>query len=270
MNIFSCDVEDWYQSSHDFSAPISKRVFNNVKKCLDILEVLDIKGTFFVQGMVAEQRPEVVRLIDSKGHEVASHGYSHKPVFSLSSDDFNDEVSLTNKLLEDITGKKVKGFRAPDFSISNSNDFAFDVLKNNGFEYDSSMFPMTTRRYGNPNVSLDIYKDDKTGLIEVPITLVNINKINIPVAGGGYMRLLPYFLLDKAVKSVNKEKRPFVLYCHPYEFSANELWSLGSSISLFYKLHQSIGRRGFPNKIEKLMTKYKFTSIDNYLSNNIQ
>ena len=265
MNIFSCDVEDWYQSSYDINASIPKRVFTNVEKCINILEEYNVKGTFFIQGMVAEQRPEVVKLIDSKGHEVASHCYSHKSIFSMSSDTFNDEVELTNKLLEDITGKKVKGFRAPNFSIFNSTDFAFEVLKANGIEYDSSMFPMTTRRYGNPGVSLNIYKDEKTGLLEVPITLLNIKKINIPVAGGGYMRLLPYFLLNKAIQSVNKNKRPFVLYCHPYEFDYKELWDIDSSVSFFYKLHQGIGRKGFPGKIKKIIDNYKFTSIEEYL-----
>lgn len=265
MNIFSCDVEDWYQSCYDFNAPISKRVFNNVEKCINILEELDIKGTFFIQGLVAEQRPEVVKLIDSKGHEIASHCYSHKPIFSMPPDVFDEEVRLTNKLLEDLTGKKVEGFRAPDFSIFNSTDFAFEVLKNNGIKYDSSIFPMRTRRYGNPGVSLGIYKDERTGVIEIPITLASINKIKIPVAGGGYMRLLPYFLLDKAIKSVNKDKRPFVLYCHPYEFTSGELWEFDSSISLFHKLHQSIGRKGFPVKVKKLIGNSEFSTIKNYL-----
>ena len=265
VNLFSCDVEDWYQSSFDFDAPISKRVLENVKKCTDLLEVSGVKGTFFIQGLVAKERPEVVKLIESKGHEVASHCFSHKPIYSMSPEVFSNEVRLTNDLLENLTGRKVKGFRAPDFSIFNSTDFAFDVLKENGIEYDSSIFPMSMRRYGNPGCSLGVYKDIKTGLIEVPISLVRLGSVHIPVAGGGYMRVLPYSVLDMAVGSVNKDGRTFVLYCHPYEFDPDEWSHFGDTVPLYRRLHQGIGRPKFPDKVGKIMKKYSFGRIDDYL-----
>jgi polysaccharide deacetylase family protein (PEP-CTERM system associated) len=264
-NIFSCDVEDWYQSSHDFSASISERVYRNVSRCLELLDTNNVRGTFFIQGLVAEQRPEVVRLIDMAGHEVASHGFSHKPVFQLTRTQFKDEIRKTNELLENMTGKKVKGFRAPDFTIFNGMHFAFEVLEECGIEYDSSMFPAQTRRYGNPGCHPGIFKIKGFNLMEFPVSIYFMWKLRIPVAGGGYIRLWPIHFLKRAIRSINDEGRPFIMYCHPYEFDPDEWSVISEKIPVSRKLHQGLGRKAFPDKIAKLLSKNNFCSFEDFI-----
>ncbi len=265
LNIFSCDVEDWYQSSHDFSAAISDRVYRNVERCLELLEKKNVRGTFFVQGLVAEQRPEVVRLIDKSQHEIASHGYSHKPVYQMTKQQFKEEISKTNALIENITGKKIKGFRAPDFSIFNEMPFAFEVLEECGIEYDSSMFPIQMRRYGNPGCYPGIFKIKGYNLVEFPVSIYYIWRFKIPVAGGGYIRLLPSMMLKKALRSLNAEGRPFIMYCHPYEFDPDEWSFILEKIPIYRKLHQGLGRKHFPRKIDKMINGNNFCSFEEFL-----
>lgn len=265
-NIFSCDVEDWYQSSHDFEAPISNRVFSNVSKCLSLLDEVNVKGTFFIQGFVAEQRPEVVRLIDDAGHEIATHGHSHRPVYSMSRAQFYEDISTSVKRIEDITGKKVRGYRAPDFSIFNETSFAFEVLQECGIEYDSSLFPLRTGRYGNPGCSLSPFRIKDCNIIEFPISVYSYRKIKIPVAGGGYIRLLPLSFLKHAVSSINADKNPFILYCHPYEFDSDEWRHINERIPLYRRVHQGLGRSGFPKKIFNILKENSFGSFDEVIA----
>jgi polysaccharide deacetylase family protein (PEP-CTERM system associated) len=264
-NIFSCDVEDWHQSSHDFDAPISERVYRNVSRCLELLERNRTKGSFFVQGLVAEQRPEVVQLIDRAGHEIGSHGYSHRPVCAMTRDQFREEIRKTNDLLQSITGKPVAGFRAPDFTIFNDTHFAFDVLQECGFKYDSSIFPVRTGRYGNPGWYPGVSRIKGSPLVEFPVSVYFVAKIGLPVAGGGYVRLLPLLVLKRAVRAINAQGRPFVLYCHPYEFDPDEWSSIRTHISLLRKLHQGLGRRNFPSKVESLIRETHFCSFEQAL-----
>lgn len=264
-NIFSCDVEDWYQSSHDFDAPISERVYRNVSRCLDVLDRNHTTGTFFVQGLVAEQRPSVVQLIDRAGHEIGSHGYSHRPIYGLTREQFRDEIRKTNHLLQSLTGKKVVGFRAPDFTIFNDMHFAFDVLEECGFKYDSSMFPIRTRRYGNPGCYPGVFKIEGYHLVEFPVSIYFLHKLGFPVAGGGYMRLLPLPILKRALRAINAQGRPFVLYCHPYEFDPEDWSSMRTEISLLRKLHQGLGRRTFPRKVDRMIGETRFCSFEQAL-----
>ncbi|MFW9973297.1 MAG: polysaccharide deacetylase family protein, partial [Candidatus Odinarchaeota archaeon] len=248
-----------------FDANISERVYRNVERCLELLDRINIKGTFFIQGLVAEQRSEVVKLIDQSGHEIASHGYSHRPVHQMTRKRFKEEINITNDLIENITGKKVKGFRAPDFTIFNNMHFAFDVLEECGIEYDSSMFPFQMRRYGNPGCSAGIFKIKGYNLIEFPVSILNIWKFKIPVAGGGYIRLLPSIFLEIALRNINAEGRPFVMYCHPYEFDPYEWSMIIEKIPFYRKMHQGIGRKSFPRKISKIMEDNNFSSFENFL-----
>jgi polysaccharide deacetylase family protein (PEP-CTERM system associated) len=266
QNIFSCDVEDWYQSSYDFEAPISKRVYTNVQKCLRILDGANVRGTFFVQGLVAEERPEVVKLIDEAGHEVASHGHSHKPVYSMSHSQFFEDLSTSINRIEEITGKKVRGYRAPDFSIFNNTKFAFDVLQECGIEYDSSMFPMRTKRYGNPGCPISPFRVKGSNLIEFPMSVYSRYGVKIPVAGGGYLRLLPISFVKHSIRSINADGMPFVLYCHPYEFDPEEWQHMNGRISMFRRTHQGLGRNKIPYKINSLLKEFRFTSFEEKIS----
>src|SRR5215210_7529996 len=145
---FTVDVEDWYQSSVDYDAPITERVVRNVERLLAVLDEAGIWGTFFVQGLVAEKFPKLVASLVDQGHEVQSHGYSHRPLFKMTPRELRNELDRARKTVEDAAGRAVTSFRAQDFSIVRSNLWALDVLSDVGFEIDSSIFPLRTKRYG--------------------------------------------------------------------------------------------------------------------------
>jgi polysaccharide deacetylase family protein (PEP-CTERM system associated) len=268
MFAFSVDVEDWYQSSHDLNAPVSERCVYNTQIVLDFLEDHDVKGTFFVQGMVAKSFPAIVREIHSRGHEVQSHGYSHRPVNSMSPEMFRYELETTSKCIEDITGTEVTGFRAPDFSIDEKSFWAFDVMYECGIRYDSSIFPMKTNRYGIDGFRLG-YSSIKTksGIIEeIPVSVLELGSgLRIPVGGGGYFRLFPLWFLKWALKRLRAEGLPFVVYCHPYEFNPEEWKDIIKHIPLTRKLHQGLGRKGLDKKIKSILMEGEFGTMANLL-----
>src|SRR5919108_3782087 len=142
LHALTVDVEDWPQSTLDWSLPITERAVRNTHRLLGVLREWNVKGTFFVLGLLAEKFPRLVQEIAAEGHEIASHGYSQKPVFAIGADAFEDELIRSVGLLEDITGERVRGYRAPDFSITERSLWALDILAAHGLEYDSSIFPM--------------------------------------------------------------------------------------------------------------------------------
>lgn len=265
VNALTIDLEDWYQSTFDPESEISHFCVKNTKRVLELLDKYNVKATFFVQGMVARKYPEIVKLVKEKGHEIQSHGYSHRPLNKLSPEEIKKELLETKKILEDITGKEVIGFRAPDFSIDKKRLWIFEIMAECGIKYDSSIFPVRTRRYGINNFERGYSKIiTKSGVIEeLPVSILKINlfkQINIPVGGGGYFRLFPYKFLSFSLDLLNKKNLPFVVYCHPYEFNHKEL-SMLEGVTLFLRLHQGIGRKGFAKKLSKLLQKAKFTTI---------
>ena len=201
LHAISVDVEDWYQSSHDFNAPISEICAQNSRRVLDFLENYNVKGTFFVQGMVVKQYPFLVKEIHQKGHEVQSHGFSHRPVNGMRPDEFKWELKETSKYIEDITGKPVYGFRAPDFSIDEKSSWAFEVMYECGIRYDSSIFPLKTLRYGISGfkIGYSIISTPSGNIEELPVSVLEIEwwkGMRIPVGGGGYFRLFPSWFLS--------------------------------------------------------------------------
>ena len=190
---FTVDVEDWYQSSIDFDAPISDRVVRNVERVCRFLDEHRVKATFFVQGRVAETFPHLLNELLSEGHEIQSHGYSHRPLFEMDRAALRVELERARKTVEDACGVSVTAFRAPDFSILPDNLWALELLAEQGFEVDSSIFPLKTRRYGVPGwgVAPRLVRFPNGGeIFEVPVAVGRIGPLSIPVAGGGYFRLL--------------------------------------------------------------------------------
>jgi polysaccharide deacetylase family protein (PEP-CTERM system associated) len=268
MFAFSVDVEDWYQSSHDFEAPVSEQCVYNTRMVLDFIEKFDVTGTFFVQGMVARKFPSLVKEIHRRGHEVQSHGYSHKPVNGMSPEEFRQELLMTSGYIEDATGQPVFGFRAPDFSIDRKSFWAFDVMYECGIRYDSSVFPMKTSRYGIDGFKLGYSKiNTRSGVIEeLPVSVVELRDgLRIPVGGGGYFRLFPFWFLRRALNKLKADGLPFVIYCHPYEFNPDEWKQIMKHIPLTRKLHQGVGRKGFRKKIERMFMEGEFGTMSDLL-----
>jgi len=255
-NAFTVDVEDWYQSCINYDAPITERVVRNVDLILRVLDDNRIKGTFFIQGLVAETFPELVSSLVSEGHEVQSHGYSHRPLFAMSRVELRDELERAKKTVEDAAGTAVTSFRAQDFSILNGNLWALETLADVGFEIDSSIFPMRAKAYGIPGWPLEphyVVGDGGTRILEVPVAIWALGRLRVPVAGGGYFRVLPLRLLDRGLRSIAAD-RPAVVYCHPYEFNRHELADY-DTVGRRYRFTQGLGRGYFTRRVRELLAR---------------
>ena len=269
LSAFTVDVEDWYQSCVDIDAPITQRVVRNVDRILELLGELGVKGTFFVQGRVAETFPSLMADLVAAGHEIQSHGYSHRPLYSMNRAELRRELEYAKGTVEDASGTRVNAFRAPDFSILSSNLWALDVLAAVGFEIDSSLFPTRSSRYGLPGWELGPHRlglPSGAELLEVPVAIWDIGAARVPVAGGGYYRALPGAVLERGVRAIRDSQRPVVMYCHPYEFNPRELDDYRDAIPTRQRLTQSIGRGAAMKRIERLLRTFPFGRFDATLS----
>jgi len=280
INALSIDVEDyWSIFSRDWlyiaDAKPTDAVVWNTEWFLETLLRYNVKATFFILGEVAEKFPSLIKMIANQGHEIACHGFSHKQIFKLTEKEFRNEVSDSKKLLEDITSSQVCGFRAPAFSITPETKWALGVLAEVGFKYDSSIFPISGRRYGWPEFSKDICKIDLPSgqnIVEVPMSTVKILSKTLPAAGGGYIRHFPYAFTKWAVKRIQK-KRPAIIYMHPYEidvdkgdFSTDYLTVDKKDKAI--KLHkwQLRNRSSVPKKLNNLLTEFEFAPLKDVIS----
>ena len=267
MHAFTVDVEDWYQSCIDYDAPITERVLRNTGTILELLDRCSVRGTFFVQGRVAETFPRMVAELVAAGHEVQSHGYSHRPLDRMAPAALRDELARAKGTVEDAAGTEVTAFRAQDFSVRAGNLWALDALAEAGFTTDSSIFPMRTARYGIPGWPLEPHRLILRGgeLLEVPVAVCSLGPLRVPVAGGGYFRLLPELVLERAVRAIGAGGRPAVIYCHPYEFAPGEL---GDQPGIPWKLRvtQEMGRRAFEGRMTALFRRLRFGRLDAVLA----
>jgi polysaccharide deacetylase family protein (PEP-CTERM system associated) len=266
---FTVDVEDWYQSCVDFDAPITERVVRNVERLLELLDEAAVKATFFVQGRVAETFPKLVRDLIGEGHEIQSHGYSHKPLSKMSRSDLRDEIERSKKVVEDAAGTEVTAFRAQDFSIGESNLWALETLSDVGFAVDSSIFPMRGASYGIPGWPVAPHRltlPNGSTLLEVPVAIWERARVRLPVAGGGYFRLLPRGLIELGLRSITAGGRPAVIYCHPYEFGSNELAGYKGEVGLGLRFSQGLGRGALVVRMRKLLRTLPFGRFDAVLA----
>lgn len=275
INALTIDLEYWYnaESIKKYLPDPEKREDRIIEATMPILNILDkhnVRATFFVLGIVAVKYPELVSEIYEKGHEIASHGYSHKLLYDLGREKFEDDVKRSVDLLESITGERAIGFRAPRFSINNSTKWAFEILKRYGFKYDSSIYPIKTKFYGVPNAPLqpykpsmeDITKHDPNGdIVEFPLTVLKFVR-NIPISGGFYLRVLPFSALRFAIESVNKI-RPAIVYLHPWEtYSGIQ----GLKMPPFPRFVNRYGVRSALKKFEGLLEFFKFKPVREVLN----
>lgn len=261
VSILTVDLEDWAQSTFDHALPISPRVVENTHRLLKLFAEHEAKATFFVLGLVAQAYPKLVREVAEAGHEIATHGFNHEQIFKLKPAELAADVQRAIGVTEDIIGDKVAGYRAPDFSITQKSLWALDVLAEQGIKYDSSIFPIRSPQYGIPNSPRFPYRIID-GLYEIPLTTVRIGAINFPVCGGGYFRLAPYWLTRWAMRHVNAEKHPAVVYVHPYELDPTELEEIGIKIPYRLRLSQGMNRRKTAAKLESLLGDLNFCQLD--------
>ena len=258
--VCTVDVEDWAQSTLDTEMPISDRAGSNMERVLDMLAEENAKATCFILGKFAEKFPGCVKRIAAEGHEVASHGYGHVDVFRLSPAQFREDVRRSKAQLEELAGMPVKGYRAPDFSIVKESLWALDILAEEGFVYDASINPAVLARFGVPDFPVQPVRlalREGRSLVELPAATLTLLGRQLPVAGGGYHRLLPFPLIRWVVERSVLARHVFVAYCHPYEFDPDEFAHLGYRLPLKTRLHQGLGRRGFERKFRKMLREFE-------------
>jgi polysaccharide deacetylase family protein (PEP-CTERM system associated) len=269
LNALSVDVEDYYQVSafetvvrfEDWGRHES-RVEKNTCRVLDLLDEYHAKATFFVLAWVAERNPALIRTIMKRGHEVASHGYAHRLIYTQTPGQFREETRRSKKIVEDIIGQSIIGYRAASYSITAESLWALDILAEEGFQYDSSIFPIRHDRYGIPGHQRFFHVVNGNGhlsIAEVPLSTLRIAGINLPVAGGGYFRLLPYAITHLALLYLNRQEgQPAVVYFHPWEIDLDQPRIQAGWISRF-RHYTNLGR--MEGKLRSLLANFSFAPI---------
>jgi polysaccharide deacetylase family protein (PEP-CTERM system associated) len=243
VNAMTIDVEDYFHVSvFDGVVPrshwnrLETRVSANTERLLEIFDEAKIQATFFVLGWVAERWPQLVRQIAGRGHEIASHGFGHRLVYDQTPRQFRDDVRRAKGILEATAGTQVFGYRAPSYSITPRSLWALDVLIEEGFRYDASIFPVHHDRYGIPVSARHPYRIERENgaLWEAPASTVRCGSMNLPIGGGGYFRILPYAWTRWGIARLNRvERRPAIFYLHPWEIDPGQPRLEASFVSRF-------------------------------------
>ena len=266
-NVLTIDVEDYFQVSalapyipRNQWAQRECRVERNVDRILLMLDANQTKATFFTLGWIAKRYPHLVRRIVDNGHELASHGYGHQRVSDLTEATFSADIELAKKLLEDISGQEVRGYRAPSFSIGEGNLWAFDCLERAGYRYSSSIYPIRHDHYGMPDAPRFAHRV-RAGLLELPVTTARFFDRNWPASGGGYFRLLPYALSRWLLQKVNqRDRQPAIFYFHPWEIDAGQPRIAG--ISAKTRFRHYVNLQYTEGRLQRLIADFKWGRMD--------
>ncbi|MDA3913511.1 XrtA system polysaccharide deacetylase [Oleiagrimonas sp.] len=267
-NAMTVDVEDYFQVAA-FDKCIHRadwprwpvRVEGNTRRVLELFQRHDVHATFFVLGWVAERFPSLVRDISAAGHEVASHGYGHERLTTISHSEFRDGIVRTKHLLEDLTGAVVTGYRAPSYSIGSSTLWAYAELLQAGYRYSSSIVPIRHDLYGMPEAPRFAFYPERSGLLEIPVTTVRLWQRNWPCGGGGYFRLLPYAVFKRGLGRVNRrDKYPGVFYFHPWEVDPDQPRVPG--VNLKNKVRHYLNLTRTAPRVERLIQDFRFDRMD--------
>ncbi len=270
-NILSIDVEEWFHpeavqhlfppDSWDEREP---RVERNVEKLLELFDSKKTKATFFVLGWTVRKYPQLIKRMAEAGHEVASHGNSHRMVTKLTPDEFREDLAESIAAIQEITGKKVLGFRAPTFSIVKETRWAWEIMLELGLAYDSSVYPIWHDRYGIPDAPRHPYialEKESQKLIEFPMPTLKIGNKNFPFGGGGYLRIFPLWFTKYAIKKFNKEGLPAIIYAHPWEFDPEQpRLELGKVQTWrhYYNINTNL------NKLDVLLDRFEWMSFKDF------
>jgi len=265
-NAMTVDVEDYFHVSA-FESVIDKSdwqackptVDYNTKAIMDLFDEYDTKATFFVLGWVAEAFPELIKDIADRGHEVASHGMNHRRASTQNKEELSNDIISSIDVLQQITGNKVKGYRAPSFSIGKSNEWAFELLSELGLLYSSSTYPINHDLYGTPDWPRFPYQR-KEGIFEIPIPTLKTGDTNTGIGGGGYFRLYPYFFSKRRInKYLVAENKPYSFYFHPWEIDPKQ--PKVSNAPFKSKFRHYINLSMMKGKIERLLIDYNWSTM---------
>jgi polysaccharide deacetylase family protein (PEP-CTERM system associated) len=268
VNALTVDVEDWYQSTYDLDAPISDRVAPNTRALLQLFDECNVRATFFVLGLVCEKHPQLIGEIKAAGHELATHGYSHRPLNGMSRSAFAEDLRRSLDLIQGVTGEPILGFRAPDFSIDTHSLWALEVLAENGIRYDSSIFPIRSSRYGIEGwyrFPHRIEMDDSRAIIEFPLSTLSPGGYAVPFVGGGYSRLLPAWLIEFGIRRINQTGQSAIVYLHPNDIDTEEMIELRHKVPLRTRLSQGFNRHTIVSLMRRLLRTLEFSTVRSVL-----
>ena len=270
-NILTFDIEDWYHANFDHvdleeSRGKGSNFRANVDTLLQLCKDTSSKATFFVLGSIGEDYPDVVRAIAREGHDVACHGYGHQLAYKQTIEEFKADVKKSVTILEQLIGTKIIGFRAPSWSIVESNLHYLEVLEELGMKYDASIFPVKTFLYGIPTAPTEIHKPQVNGrelnLYEVPMSVMKVLGHNIGYSGGFYFRFFPKWLIKQVIRSINRQGQSSIIYLHPREIDALEQRLILPYKESFIQYHNIRSTKG---KLQDIMESFRFTSIAEHL-----
>jgi polysaccharide deacetylase family protein (PEP-CTERM system associated) len=271
LNALTIDVEDYYHVS-GFDRCVSRkqwddfpsRVGDSTRRVLDRLAEADVRGTFFVLGWVAERHPDLVKAIHRAGHEIGCHSYAHRLIYEQTPQQFRVDLRLARLVLENIIGEKVTSYRAPSFSITKQSLWALDILIEEGFLFDSSIYPTHHDRYGIAGTPLGPQRIERPEgtLWEFPPPVWSLMKYPLPVGGGGYFRLYPYAVTRRGLKAINAAGRPFAVYLHPWEFDPEQPRLRPGRMRAF---RHYVGLRRTEDRLVRLLKDFRFGTMSQAL-----
>lgn len=267
VNALTIDVEDYFQVEA-FAGLIDRREWEswprrveaNTHYLLDRLSTLGAHATFFTLGWVADRHPALIRRIVAEGHELASHGYSHERVTNLTPERFRADVDRARQSLEQTASFRVIGYRAPTFSIGRGNGWAWQILQETGHRYSSSVFPIRHDLYGDPRAPRTPFRVESGSLWEIPLTTLRLFGHNLPCAGGGYFRLLPYAAYRLGVRQLRREAKPLIFYTHPWELDPTEPLVPGAGRRARFR--HCVNRRRMQRRFDSLLRDFRWDRMD--------
>lgn len=268
VNAMSIDVEEYFQvwafaraaRKEDWDS-FPSRIEQSVDAALELFGAAGVRATFFTLGWIAERHPAMIRRIVDAGHELGSHGYAHDKVTDLTRETFREDIVRAKSILENISGQPVLGYRAPSFSIGESNLWALDLLQEAGYRYSSSIYPIAHDHYGMPRASRFPFRRESGGILEVPMSTARVYGRNFPCAGGGYFRLIPYRYFRWAVRRLNEaEGRPAIFYYHPWELDPDQPRIQGISTMSRFRHYVNLSRMA--GRLERLLSDFRWGRMD--------
>lgn len=268
INGLSVDIEDWFQVgafertiARDEWDILPRRVERNSDAVIKLFERAGAKATFFTLGWVAERYPQLIRRIVEAGHELASHGWDHVRVFTMTPDQFRQDIRRTRAVLEDLGGQKVSGYRAPSFSIDQRTPWAHEILADEGYAYSSSVAPVVHDHYGWPEAPRFAFRPIKgSSLIELPVTTARLRGRVIAAGGGGFFRLFPYAFSRWAIRQVNADERPAIFYFHPWEIDPGQPRVANAPLKSRLRHYARLG--AMEAKLERVIREFRWGRID--------
>lgn len=274
QNLLTVDLEEWFvvealsdRFPYESWPELESTLERNCHRLLRLFHRHHTSATFFVVGWCAERYPDLIRQIADSGHEIACHSYRHRRVDSLTPEQFRDDTLQAIKAITDATGNRPIGYRAPSWSISDRVAWAFDILSELGFEYDSSIFPIKHDLYGMPSGPRDLFRmsfDDNRLLYELPATTARILGQNIPVGGGGYLRHSPYWYTRWMIQRLNNQGQPVIVYIHPWEIDPDP--PVVEGLTALQRLRTYGSTQTLESKLTRLLTEFQFVSARDYIN----